>query len=437
MSTRKARLVTQVESFRREAEQTRKRAELVHSLLADVGAIQVESYGNQELLDRLTRVAVPRFADWCQFFVDGGDGLAPRLACAHVDPAAELVARDMLERYPRPASAELPSVRAVSEGEPMLIRRITEDYLGQVACDADHLDLLHRLKPGAAIVVPLQGRKRTFGAITFVRGRSRVAFVRDDIPSAQEFSRRVALVLDNARLDQAARAAVHLRDEFLSVAAHELKTPVTALRLLAQVSLYRIERGGEYSTEQLERTLREVEQQSGRLARLVNELLDVARLETGRLALAPTTTDLTQLARAAIASLEPHSTAERVVLGRDEPLLARVDPLRLEQVIANLLDNALRYGGDGEPVEVELHPDGPDAVVAVVDHGPGIPFTAREGLFERFYPARDRNHTSGLGLGLFISRQIVELHCGTLQATFPPDGGSRFTIRVPLTQSAS
>ena len=113
---------------------------------------------------------------------------------------------------------------------------------------------------------------------------------------------------------------------------------------------------------------------------------------------------------------------------------AEVDPLRLEQVLTNLLDNAIKYSPDGGTIEVAVSRSMDDALeIAIRDHGPGVPPEKRSLIFERFYQAHGNGHKSGLGLGLYVSRQIVELHGGEITAEFPSDGGSRFVVVLPLT----
>src|ERR671932_403719 len=201
------------------------------------------------------------------------------------------------------------------------------------------------------------------------------------------------LPVENARLYREAEAALRVRDEFLSVAAHELKTPVTAVRGYAQLLLRQGAQGSVPEPTRLRQALQVMDRQSDRLARLVGHLLDVSRLEAGRLVLEPQLTD-----------------------------------------VARLVEDAIKYSPRGGPIDLELSTPDPNTLhLAVRDHGVGIPAESRPRIFERFYQVDPvRQHSSGMGLGLYITRQIVELHGGRIEVQAPPDGGTRVLVRLPL-----
>jgi signal transduction histidine kinase len=181
------------------------------------------------------------------------------------------------------------------------------------------------------------------------------------------------------------------------------------------------------------RSLRSVTDQADRLNRLIARLLDISRLQAGRLVLECQEIDLKESVDGAAASAQARASQHRITVRSPARLAASVDPVRFEQVIANLLDNAIKYSPDGGPIELELtRPSAASVQLAVRDHGLGIPPERRSQIFDRFYQAHGEGYRSGMGLGLYISRQIVELHGGELWAEFPPDGGSRFVVRLPV-----
>jgi signal transduction histidine kinase len=238
----------------------------------------------------------------------------------------------------------------------------------------------------------------------------------------------------DARL--AAEAAARARDDFLSVAAHELKTPVTGLRATAQLIIRRLRKGQTDSAEWLSERLSVIDQQSERLARLVEQLLDVSRLDRGALRTERTATDLAALAEKLVAASRARATKHTFVLATVSGVVADVDPIGIEQVMSNLLDNAIKYSPAGGQIDIEARSDGADRVhLAVRDRGIGIPVEKRADIFERFYRAHDEEHRSGLGLGLYISQQIVESHSGKIAVEFPPDGGTRFIVNLPVKAS--
>jgi signal transduction histidine kinase len=265
--------------------------------------------------------------------------------------------------------------------------------------------------------------------------------MRDNI--ATRTAERVALLVQEQESRARAEAAVRSRDEFLSVAAHELKTPITSLLASTQLVLRRAERDGALDPRRAEQTLRTAVTQSTKLARLVAQLLDVSRIESGKLALEPRGVDPPDLGAAAAPAARARTTSHEIRVREARsataaPIVVPADPLRLEQVLTNLLDNAIKYSPEGGPVEIALERDTASTVrLAVRDHGIGIPADRRAHIFDRFYQAHGEGYLSGMGLGLHISRQIVELHGGTIAAEFPEDEGTRFVVRLPSSASAA
>ena len=236
----------------------------------------------------------------------------------------------------------------------------------------------------------------------------------------------------------AAEEAAQLRSEFLSIAAHELKTPITSLRGMAQLTLRRFQRDGQLSPERILQALTVINDQSGKLTRLVEQLLDTSRLESGHLILDRQDADLAEILRSVLTMFAGRPDGSRVNLDvPDHPVTASVDALRLEQVLTNVIDNALKYSPPNCPVSVSLvstgSPDRPSpatARIVVEDRGPGVPPEDRPHLFDRFYRSRSASHTAGMGLGLYVSHQIVQLHGGTLTAEFPEEGGTRMVVTL-------
>jgi excisionase family DNA binding protein len=243
---------------------------------------------------------------------------------------------------------------------------------------------------------------------------------------------RVALEAERAARATAERA-LNVRDEFLSVASHELKTPLTALSAYAQLALRRLKRDGHIDQDRVEQALQTITGQAERLTRLLGQLLDISRLESGHLSLESQPTDVRALVRQVLTAAEASTDQHPFAFEAPLPLEAVVDPLRLEQVLVNLVDNAIKYSPEGGQIEVVLsQPTREVFELSVRDHGLGIPPEKRGQIFERFYQAHANAHKSGMGLGLYITDQIVELHGGRIRAEFPTDGGTRFVVRLPV-----
>jgi signal transduction histidine kinase len=227
------------------------------------------------------------------------------------------------------------------------------------------------------------------------------------------------------------REAVAARDEFLSIAAHELKTPITSLRGFAQLLLRDTHRQREISPERLEIALGAIESQSSKLSRLVARLLDTAQIEAGKLHIERVPTDLVALVQAAFTQQQADA-GHILILEGPAQLEALVDPLRFEQVITNLLDNAAKFSPAGGSITVTLGHDAAGNIrLSVTDQGVGIPLDQRSDVFNRFHQAHGVGHLSGMGLGLYIIREIIALHGGSVEIEASPQGGSCFVVTLP------
>lgn len=233
---------------------------------------------------------------------------------------------------------------------------------------------------------------------------------------------------DNVHL----RETIALRDEFISVAAHELKTPITSLLGAVQLLIRQQEREATLAPDQIVRSLQIVERQAGRMSRLVTQLLETSRLDSGRFVPQRSLVDVTSLVTAAVEQARHATDRHEIVLSAPASVPAHVDATRIEQVVGNLLDNAIKFSPDGGRIDVEVSTPCDETIrVAVRDHGIGIPPPRRQELFTRYYQAHAESHRSGLGLGLYISRCIVEHHGGKIGVEFPADVGSRFIVDLP------
>lgn len=229
-----------------------------------------------------------------------------------------------------------------------------------------------------------------------------------------------------------AERSLALRDEFLAIATHELRTPLTALRGFSQLALRAVARSDPPTARALER----VDDQAERLVRLSARLLDMARLESGRLPIERARVDLCALISRVVERYGESSPQHAIRFEHCERIEVLGDELRLEEVIINLLSNAVKYSPDGGLVEITADVDQGLARVSVRDHGLGVPEEARDRLFQRFSRAHSPAF-GGVGLGLYLSRQIAELHDGSIRYAPAVDVGSIFTVTLPLANVAA
>jgi PAS domain S-box-containing protein len=331
-----------------------------------------------------------------------------------------------------------------------LVGRIASDRRGvlvnDVAMAPDAEPMVQQSGLSALIGAPLGVEGRVLGVLLVGTRRHR-RFVDADLTFLQIVADRVALAVDRAQLyeqEQAARRAavkandaVRQRDEFLSVAAHELKTPITSVRGMSELLLRMTDRGTQIEPARQRRALATIHRQTQHLSRLITQLFEMTRLDADRLTLERRDENLTALVRRCLDEAQAGTDEHRLELVAGPQIHAAVDAFRFEQVVANLLGNAIKYSPDGGQIEVELLQPSPETVrLSVRDHGIGIPPGQEEQIFERYFQAHSGSHRSGLGLGLYLSRQIVWEHSGRLTAETVSGGGSRFTVEIPASPPA-
>ncbi len=257
-----------------------------------------------------------------------------------------------------------------------------------------------------------------------VDGRSCVIAAVRDVTERKKLEER-------ARLWRKARDEVRERDEFLSIASHELRTPVTALQLQLQLLHRAAQRSIDELPRLLEGKMEVLERQTRKIALLVNELLDVSQMRLGKLELRYEELDLAEIARDLVTHLrgEIGRTGSRLRLDL-APATGRWDRVRIEQVITNLLVNAAKFG-EGKPVRLAVEADATHARIRVADRGIGIAAENQGRVFERFERAVPAEHFGGLGIGLYIVRQVVEAHGGEVRVESTPGAGATFTVELP------
>ena len=383
-------------------------------------------------LTRIAELAVPRLADWAAVEISvEGSATTKQLAVAHIDPAKVTFARELGERYPPDPDAATGVPNVMRTGRSEFYPELPSAVLEANARGAEHLEILRALDLRSAIIVPLQGKTRVFGAITFVFAGSERRYTRRDLALAEELASRAALIIERRRLEEEAEHANRMKDEFLATISHELRTPLQAIVGYASM----LEQGIAYDPPKAIATiLRNAMAQT----RLVDDILDVSRIASGKLRLAISRVDVAQPIRAALESTRPAAAARKIELVEIiPPSLGFVngDFDRLQQVVWNLIANAVKFTPIGGTVEVTGRALGSHVEIRIRDTGKGIPGDHLLSIFERFRQVDGAITRSqgGLGLGLAIVRYLVEAHGGHVLATSEGVGqGSTFTVTLPL-----
>ncbi|WP_437739289.1 AAA family ATPase [Sorangium sp. So ce1504] len=402
----------------------RKRTEQAVRFLAEASC-KLMALGYGATFESVAQLPVPELSDQCVVEVLF-EGRTPGWTVTAGVPGEQLEALKDALRLLAEASP------AGAEGE---AGRVTP-LLQQVgSLDPRVRPLWEQLGVHAFLRVPLLARDRYFGVMTLLATAPERRYGPADLRLAEELGRRAALVLDNIRLYTEAQEAIERRDEFLVVASHELKTPLTSLQMQVQAAERLLHRRSLASVppERIEAMFRILGRQTSRLGRLVDELLDVTRMNAGRLTLTRAPVDLAALVREVVERMRPQLADARcpTQLELGAPVVGHWDPDRLEQVVINLLSNAMKYGAGG-PISIDVRRQADRALLVVRDEGIGIAEADQGRIFERFERAVSVRNFGGIGLGLYIARSIVASHGGSIQVQSKPGAGATFVVELPL-----
>jgi PAS domain S-box-containing protein len=418
----------------------RKRIESDLKFLADASG-ELAGLGDYEaVLEKIARLAVPHFADWCLVDLLNERGSLERVAAAHVDPAKEQLVRELHRRFPPDPGRIIGGGpwNIMRTGQPELASEITDQALERAIHDPEYLAAVRTLGLRSYLGVPLAARGRTLGVITFVASGLDRRYTDKDRALAYDIAWRAAVAIENAKLLRAMRESDRAKDVFLATLAHELRNPLAPVS--TGLSIIKRAPGDAARVEQIAGV---IERQVAQLTRLVDDLLDVSRITTGKIELKKKPTNLVTVLRSAIETSRPHIEAGQHRLSvqmPDEPTDVEADPVRLAQVFSNLLNNAAKYTRPGGNIHVVLQVQPEQFVVRVRDNGAGIaPEMLKKvfGLFTQVTHPAERSQ-GGLGIGLSLVEGLVRLHGGSVEARSEgPQKGSEFIVYLPRTRSSA
>ena len=383
-----------------------------HRFLASASEALLSSLELAPALEGVADLSVQSTADWCFLEINDDDGRAG------ISPAVQ--ARRSRARSGgggAPAAGHLPAStgarRSCGTTPPSWSPPWRRASCRNGRVDPALAELLNRAGCRSFVRVPISLANQAAGSLAFFSGRAG-CYLPEDLEMARDLAHRIAFACDNARLYREARRAITLREEFLSIASHELRTPLTPLLLHFQKLLHPERRPEATSPDKLRETLAKCERQLQRLAKLVDSLLDVSRISAGALNLNLDQVDLAEIVREVLSRFAEESARANCPLEvhADEPVVGHWDRIRVEQLVTNLVANALKYGR-GKPVAVTVERRAGAALLTVRDHGIGIDPEKLPRIFERFERAASPTY-GGLGLGLYIARQIVSAHGGEI-----------------------
>lgn len=408
--------------------------ESTREFLAESSRVLVAGLEYGEMADRLARLAVPRLADWCliDFVVDDG---IDRVAVAHRDPEQEPRLRAM-RRFAPIEERSVGIAKVIRTGTPELVTEMTDAWLRAATLDEEHYRVLREQAPRSLMIVPLITGRRTLGAVTLATSESGRVYTRSDLALATEFAGLAALHVNNAALYREARESARLRDQVLRIVAHDLRNPLNTIALsmglIADLLPPDVEPAGRRALEMAQGAVR-------RADRLIQDLLDAARIEAGRLTLERRSVDTRSLLVEAVRLHQTLAAEKSIELRLDAPAelpAVLADRDRVLQLFENLIGNAIKFTPEGGRVTVAAKPHGEEVVFSVEDTGVGIPEDAIPHLFAPFWRATLEAGRAGAGLGLAISRGIVEAHGGRIWVASAVGVGSTFRFTIPVAKPA-
>jgi PAS domain S-box-containing protein len=425
------RTLERQEAARREA------AQRDLKFLAEASAELASLSDYQTTLDKIAHLAVPHFADWCSVDMLDDSGSLQRVAVAHADPAKEKHGGDLHRDFPERVTEGGPW-HVLSTGQAERVEEISDEMLAQSIVDPDYLAALRELGLYSYMGVPLTVRGKTLGVISFITAESHRRYTAEDQSLAQDLARRAAVAIENANLLRVLQETDRAKDVFLATLAHELRNPLApvwnGLSIIKRVP---------DDARRVQQVAEMIGRQVGQLARLVDDLLDVSRISTGKIELKKQPADLGSILHSAIETSRPHIEAARHKLSvqlPQEPIDLEADAVRLAQVFSNLLNNAAKYTRPGGNIELIVQVEPERLVVRVRDNGAGIApqmLSKVFGLFTQVTHPSERSQ-GGMGIGLSLVEGLVRLHGGSVEAhSQGPDKGSEFIVYLPRLKPAA
>lgn len=409
----------------------RKTIEKNLEFLTEASKLLSSSLDYQTTLNNVAMLAVPEIADWCTVDLINKKNELEQVTIAHKDPQKIAWAKELRSENPPNMNDTTGVAQVIRTGKSLLYPHITDEMLTAAAKSKKQLKLMREIGFTSAMIVPICREKKCIGAITFVTTETRRRYNETDLAMAEELASRASLAIENARLYKGSQDAIALRDDFISVASHELKTPITSVKMFTHVLTQHSQQIGDKKAVS---HLTKMDKQINKLTELIYNLLDISKIQAGRIEFKKKVFDFDNLIAETVDMFESYGHKHKIEVKGKTGKMVYGDDDRISQVISNLIANAIKYSPRAEHVVVKLSSTDNHVKVKVTDFGIGIPKEHLERIFERFYRVYDETDKTfpGLGIGLYIASEIIRRHNGTFGVESDIGKGSTFYFTLPV-----
>jgi PAS domain S-box-containing protein len=412
----------------------RKKMEDSQRLLSEAGEILVSSLDPSLIFESIAKLLVPSLADWCSFDVMNEMEDVENLLVYHRDPQKIAHAKALYRLYSTHPNSEEDTLKVLASGKAQVYKSPGLKISKDIDLTKHQLAMVDELSDTTFMIIPLIAHGHSLGTLTFASYGFGRKYDKDYVALGEELGRRVALAFENAKLYRFSQKAIEVRNDFLSIASHELNTPITSVKLqLQMVKRSLTKANNHFPVERFQKSIDTSVRQVDRLVNLVQVLLDVSRIQSGQFNFSFEAVNVMDLVRDVY---ERHkellkTTSCTLNIKNIQKIEVEWDKTRIEQVLTNLINNAIKYAPGKIDINIVNDDENNSVKISVQDQGKGIPEDKINNIFERFSRGHSAESVSGLGLGLYIVKQIVEGHNGKIEITSVINQGSCFTLTLP------
>lgn len=407
-----------------------KQLEERQKFLEQISVLLGASIDYKTTFKNISKLLVPTIADYIRIIIVDEANKIEEVVAYHSDPKKQTLVKKLYAAYKDRSDVTYGVNRILQTGSSELIEKVTDQIVAAVKDHATLHKLVKALSLTSYMGVPLKIKDKVIGVITFSSSRKQVIYSKEDLKFAEEIARRIAYSIENALLYAEAQKAVVVRNDFISLASHELKTPLTSLKMYVQMLERQYAKKGDNTYQSY---IEKMNRQTDKLTQLVSDLLDVSKIQHGKLEFSMEALDLDVLVKDTVEAVQNTTDKHKLLVEGSVQRKVLADQYRIYQVLTNLLTNAIKYSPQADKVIVRLYQEKDYAIVMVKDFGIGIQPSQQKKIFSQFYRVENPEQETfpGLGMGLYISQEIIRRHGGTMSVVSHKGKGSQFTFTLP------